>query len=132
MLADPYVKVNMMQQDQRLLKWKTTVKKNTLMAVFYESTRFDVSAVDFRRIHFDILIMDHDRVRRNSTLGVVRLGYDVGHLSGEKQWQQALNNPNQTFSTWHCIRPIEKGKFHSPTRRRSKSPASCISVGYQI
>ena len=132
MLADPYVKVNMMQQDQRLLKWKTAVKKNTLMAVFYESTRFDVSVVDIRRIHFDVLIMDHDRIRRNSILGLVRLGYDVGHTSGEKQWQQALNNPNQMFSTWHCIRPIEKGKLRSPSRSRSKSPASCISVGYQI
>lgn len=122
----------MMQQDQRLLKWKTTVKKSTLMPVFYESTHFDVSMVDFRRIHFDILIMDHDRVGRNSTLGVVKLGYDVEHTSGEKQWQQALTNPNQTFSTWHCIRPVEKGKSRSPTHRQSKSPVSCINVGYQI
>ena len=99
------------------------------MPVFYESTRFNM--VDASNIYFVVLIMDHDRVGRNNTLGVVKLGYSVGHTSGERQWQQAFNNPNQSFSTWHCIRHEEKGKVHSPSRRRSKSP-SCISVGYQI
>ena len=121
----------MMQQDQRLVKWKTTVKRNTLMPVFYESTSIDIGAVDSSNIHFDVLIMDYDRVGRNCILGLVKLGYSVGHASGEKQWQQVLNNPNKTFSTWHCIKPIEKGKLSSPSHRRSKSP-SCISVGYQI
>ena len=100
------------------------------MPVFYESTHFDVSTVDLNSIHFDILIMDHDRVGRNNTLGMVKLGYKVGHRSGEKQWQHALNIPNRAINTWHCIKPVEKGKSHS-SRRRSRSP-SCIKVGTQI
>ena len=106
------------------------MKKNTLMPVFYESTHFDVTAMDLKSIHFDILIMDHDRVGRNNTLGVVKVGYNVGHTSGENQWQHALNIPNQLCSIWHCINPIQRGKSRS-TQRRSKSP-SCINVGTQI
>ena len=128
--ADPYVKVNLMQQNERLIKWKTTVKKNTLTPVFYESTQFNVAAIDLKSIHLDILIMDHDRVGRNSTLGIVKLGYEVDHTSGENQWQYALNNPNRLCSTWHSIHPIQKGKLYS-LQRRSKSP-SCINVGTQI
>ena len=127
-LADPYVKINLMQQEERLIKWKTTVKRNTLTPVFYESTQFNVAGVDLQSIHFEILIMDHDRVGRNSTLGIVKLGCKVDHMSGENQWQYALNNPNQFRSTWHSIQPIQKEK--SPLQR-SKSP-SCINVGTQI
>lgn len=113
-----------MQQEQRLIKWKTTVKKSTLTPVFYESTSFDVSAVNLNSIHFDVLIMDYDRVGRNTNVGVVKLGYRVGHRSGERQWQQALNIPNRRFSAWHCIKPIEKGLVLSPSRRkRHKSPS---------
>ena len=118
-----------MQQDERIIKWKTTVKKNTLTPVFYESTQFNIAAIDLKRVHFDILIMDHDRVGRNSTIGIVRLGYTVDHMSGETQWQHALNNPNHLCSTWHSIHPLQKGK--SSIQRRSKSP-SCINVGTQI
>ena len=128
--ADPYVKVNLMQQDRRLIKWKTSVKKNTLTPIFYESARFDVTRLDLESIYFDILIMDHDRVGRNSILGVVKLGHKVSHTSGEYQWRCALNNPNQLCNTWHCISPIQKGAS-SPSLRRSKSP-SCINVGTQI
>ena len=115
-----------MQEEKRLLKWKTTVKKNTLMPVFYESASFDTTTVDLNDIHFNILVMDHDRVGRNTILGTVNLGYKVGEPSGEKQWEQILNNPNKSLSTWHCIKPIPKGKS---SQRRSKSP-SCVSVGY--
>ena len=118
-----------MQQDQRLVKWKTTIRKNTVTPVFYESTQFDVAAVDLKSIHFDVLIMDHDRVGRNGTLGIVKLGYKVDYASGRNQWQYAVNNPNQLCSAWHSIHTIQKGK--SPVQRRSKSP-SCINVGTQI
>lgn len=127
--ADPYVKVNLMHHNERLIKWKTTVKRNTLTPVFYESTHFNVAAIDLNTVHFDILIMDHDRVGRNSILGVVKLGYKVDHKSGKNQWQYALNNPNQLCSTWHSIHSTQKGK--SSLQRRSKSP-SCINVGTQI
>ena len=113
--ADPYVKVNLMQQDQRLVKWKTTIRKNTVTPVFYESTQFDVAAVDLKSIHFDVLIMDHDRVGRNGTLGIVKLGYKVDYASGRNQWQYAVNNPKSVMQclalyTYHSERKVTCSK----------------------
>ena len=125
-ITDPYVKVNMMLQEQRLLKWKTTIKKNTLMPVFYESASFDTTTVDINNIHFDVIVMDHDRVGRNNVLGSVKLGSKVGLVSGEKQWKQILENPNRSLSTWHCIKPIQKGN----SRQRTPKSSSCVSVGH--
>lgn len=51
-LADPYVKIYLLYNGQRIAKKKTHVKKRTLSPVFNESFAFDIPTVEVCYILF--------------------------------------------------------------------------------
>ena len=55
-------------------KWKTEVKKNTLVPIYNESFQFDVSGLNIRNVSLEIWVMDYDRFSRNDKMGVVYVG----------------------------------------------------------
>lgn len=66
--ADPYVKVYMLYNGQRVGKKKTHVKKRTLSPVYNESFVFDLPSSDpgaLDAVSFEFLLMDWDRVTKN-------------------------------------------------------------------
>lgn len=69
MLADPYVKIWLVQNNKKIEKKKTTVKRVTLNPVFNESFLFIVSADKIRDAALLISAMDYDRVGRNDLIG---------------------------------------------------------------
>lgn len=54
-LADPYVKIYLLFNGQRIAKKKTHVKKRTLSPVFNESFAFDIPAIEVRMREFHSL-----------------------------------------------------------------------------
>jgi len=66
-LADPYVKIYLLYNGQRIAKKKTHVKKRTLMPVFNESFVFDIPAngQSLEGISLEFLLLDWDRVTKN-------------------------------------------------------------------
>jgi len=65
-LADPYVKLALLQGDRRLLKKKTHVKKRTLSPVYNESFIFDLPAgVTLEGLALQVQLLDWDRVTKN-------------------------------------------------------------------
>merc|ERR1719460_1361418 len=70
-LSDPYVKIYLLYNDQRIAKKKTHVKKRTLNPVFNESFVFDLpktqdSSLD--NIQLEFVMLDWDRVTKNEVI----------------------------------------------------------------
>lgn len=65
--SDPYVKIYLVHNGQRVSKKKTHVKKRTLNPVFNESFVFDLpaSATSLDNISLEFLVLDWDRVTKN-------------------------------------------------------------------
>lgn len=78
-LADPYVKIYLQYNGQRIAKKKTHVKKRTLSPVFNESFVFDIPAggEGLENVSLEFLLLDWDRVTKNEvSLGELRRSFD--------------------------------------------------------
>ncbi len=66
-LADPYVKLYLLYDGQRVLKKKTHVKKRNLNPVFNESFIFDLPAAstNLEKVSLSLVLLDWDRVTKN-------------------------------------------------------------------
>ena len=104
--TDPYVKVYLVYQGRRVVKWKSTVKRNTLVAVFNEPFQFDLEKKDINHVGLEIVVMDYDRFTRNDYIGTVLLGANVHHHSGRSHWTDTIGTSQQRIiSRWHSIKP---------------------------
>ena len=103
--TDPYVKVYMIYEKKRVNKWKTEVKKNTLVPIYNESFQFDVSGMDIRSVSLEIWIMDYDWFSRNDKMGVVYVGANSPQEVGRSHWLEILNSPEHQTSHWHTVIP---------------------------
>jgi len=103
-LADPYVKLYLMYDGQRLVKKKTHVKKRTLNPVFNESFVFDLPPAasvgsNLEKVSLQIQLLDWDRVTKNEVIG--RL--EIGSGSGMEHWNEVLNCPRRQIAEWHKL-----------------------------
>ena len=66
-LSDPYVKIYLLYNDQRIAKKKTHVKKRTLNPVFNESFVFELPHLEegLKNISLEFMLLDWDRVTKN-------------------------------------------------------------------
>ncbi|XP_026672586.1 synaptotagmin-4-like [Ceratina calcarata] len=66
-LADPYVKIYLLYNNQRIAKKKTRMRKRTLSPVFNESFNFDIpnDADGLNNVSLEFMLIDWDRVTRN-------------------------------------------------------------------
>ena len=103
--TDPYVKVYLVYQGKRVSKWKSSVKKNTLVATFNEPFQFDLEKKDINHVELEVVVMDYDRFSRNDLIGTVLLGANVNHQSGQSHWTDMVATPQQRISRWHSIKP---------------------------
>jgi len=69
-LADPYVKIYLLYNQQRIAKKKTHVKKRTLSPVFNESFVFDIpnGADGLNNVSLEFMLLDWDRVTKNEVI----------------------------------------------------------------
>ena len=69
-LTDPYVKIYLLYNDQRIAKKKTHVKKRTLNPVFNESFVFELPHLEegLKNISLEFMLLDWDRVTKNEVL----------------------------------------------------------------
>jgi len=107
---DPYVKVYMLLNGQRVAKHKTHVKKRCTEAVFNESFAFDLpafvggaatrarsAAEVLEAVSFEVQILNHDGVTRNELVGQCSIGVDSKH------WRAVKEQSGQLVAEWHKV-----------------------------
>ncbi|ODM97371.1 Synaptotagmin-11 [Orchesella cincta] len=108
-LADPYVKLYLLYDGQRIAKKKTHIKKRTLNPVFNESFVFDLppaasqsSTLD--KVALQVLVLDWDRVTKNEVIGRLELGNGANTPTAAHHWTEVLNCPRRQIAEWHKLR----------------------------
>ena len=94
-----------MYEGKRKAKWKTTIKRNTLLPIFNEAFAFDISRINIRDITLEIAIMNYDQFSRNNVMGNVCIGENVEQASGRAHWAQMMSSARTPVSQWHPIMP---------------------------
>ncbi|XP_023723886.1 synaptotagmin-4 isoform X1 [Cryptotermes secundus] len=105
-LADPYVKMYLLYNSQRIAKKKTHVKKRTLNPVFNESFVFDipVGTEGLDNVSLEFLLLDWDRVTKNEVIGRLELGAAKSTGSALHHWNEVCNSPRRQIAEWHKLR----------------------------
>ncbi|RXG71593.1 Synaptotagmin-11 [Armadillidium vulgare] len=105
-LSDPYVKIYLLFNGQRIAKKKTHVKKRTLNPVFNESFVFDLpaGAKDLSSISLEFLLLDWDRVTKNEVIGRLELGGPKAIGTALHHWEEVVSSPRRQIAEWHKLR----------------------------
>ncbi|KAL0270726.1 UNVERIFIED_CONTAM: hypothetical protein PYX00_008032 [Menopon gallinae] len=105
-LADPYVKMYLLYNNQRIAKKKTHVKKRTLNPVFNESFVFEIPAGTDRldKVSLEFLLLDWDRVTKNEVIGRLELGGDKNVGAALHHWNEVCNSPRRQIAEWHKLK----------------------------
>ena len=104
-VTDPYVKVYILHKGKKHDKWKSTVKRNTLLPIFNEPFQFEISNLNVLDLSLEIVVMDYDRFSSDDVVGQVLVGPNAKEEMGRTHWEELISNPNQPISRWHAIYP---------------------------
>ncbi|KAL0128010.1 hypothetical protein PUN28_003331 [Cardiocondyla obscurior] len=105
-LADPYVKIYLLYNQQRIAKKKTHVKKRTLSPVFNESFVFDIpnGADGLNNVSLEFMLLDWDRVTKNEVIGRLEFGGPKCQGSAVNHWKEVCSSPRRQIADWHKLR----------------------------
>ncbi|RWS17221.1 Synaptotagmin-4-like protein [Dinothrombium tinctorium] len=102
-LCDPYVKIYLMYNNQRIAKKKTHVKKRTTNPVFNESFIFDVPYNEgLDNLSLEFLLLDYDRVTKNEVIGKLEIGPKATGTA-LKHWKDVASSPRRQIAEWHKL-----------------------------
>ncbi|CAJ0581644.1 unnamed protein product, partial [Mesorhabditis spiculigera] len=104
--SDPYVKLWLVQQGNKMEKRRTAVKSQTLMPIFNESFAFPVPNKDMLTADVNLVatVMDYDLIGANDEIGHAILG-PLGSELGAQHWKQMLDHPETPVAHWHKLNP---------------------------
>lgn len=102
-LCDPYTKIYLLYNGQRIAKKKTHVKKRTLNPVFNESFLFDVPNEGLENISLELMVLDWDRVTTNEIIGRLEIGAKTTG-NALRHWNEVCNSPRRQIAEWHRLK----------------------------
>lgn len=103
-IIDPFVKIYLLYNGQRIAKKKTHVKKHTTDPVFNESFVFDVPSSDsLDSLSLEFMVLDYDRETKNEIIGKLEIGSKSGPTA-VRHWQEVSASPRRQIAEWHNLR----------------------------
>ena len=102
-VADPYVKVWLLQDGKKVEKRKTSTQQKTLNPVFNEMFMFRFPYERVRNTSLVVSVMDHDTMGRNELIGQVVLSSKSGPTE-VKHWNEMFAKTRQPTERWHVLR----------------------------
>ncbi|CAG2114902.1 unnamed protein product [Medioppia subpectinata] len=103
-LCDPYVKIYLVHNNQKIIKKRTHVKKRTTSPVFNESFVFDIPYNEgLENVSIEFQVLDYDRVTKNEVIGKLELGPKTDS-STKKHWQDVISSPRRQIAEWHKLK----------------------------
>ena len=102
--TDPYVKIYLLYNDQRIAKKKTHVKKRTLNPVFNESFVFELPHLEegLKNISLEFMLLDWDRVTKNEVRCWQKIPILIQHSSPGVPTFRFQNNPQKEDHNITC------------------------------
>lgn len=111
--ADPSVKVYLIYEGKRQQKWKSAVKKHTLIPVFNEIFQFKVHNMELSDLSLEIFMMEHDSFSKSEVVGVVQVGLNADDKVGRLHWDEVITSAGKPVSRWHSIKPLAQDDYGS-------------------
>nr|XP_040571601.1 synaptotagmin 1-like isoform X2 [Lepeophtheirus salmonis] len=118
-LSDPYVKIALMQNDKRIRKKKTSIKKCTLNPYYNESFSFEVPFEHIQKVQLWVTVVDYDRVGASEPIGKVVLGCEAKGAE-LRHWSDMMATPRRPVAQWHTLKAIEGRGFLSLVHQQIK------------
>ncbi|KAK6018929.1 C2 domain protein [Ostertagia ostertagi] len=100
--SDPYCKVSLTPVTSKAHRQRTSIKKRTLNPEFNETITFIVPFKDLPKKTLQIGVYDHDLGKHDDYIGGIVLSTAAKDERG-KQWSSCIENPGQTFESWHQL-----------------------------
>ncbi|KAM7536945.1 hypothetical protein Aperf_G00000077186 [Anoplocephala perfoliata] len=101
--GNPYVKLYFMENDKRIAKRKTHVKRRTSNPVFNEAFALDIPPnTKLENIRLDFRMVNWERDSPSKVVGHVILG-SSGNDRARQHWKTAIENPRKQVAEWHNI-----------------------------
>jgi len=107
---DPYVKVYLLYQCQRIEKKKTQIIFKDLNPVYEESLTFSVTRDKIKDSGIHVVVNDYDKWGANELIGELVLSSRSG-TQEIKHWNETVYRPNQTVSEWHALKKLKESRY---------------------
>ncbi|UYV63894.1 SYT11 [Cordylochernes scorpioides] len=102
--CDPYIKIYLLYNGQRIAKKKTHVKTDTTNPVYNESFVFEVPYNEgLENISLEFVAIDWDRVMKNEVIGRLELSNKAAG-GALRHWKEVQTWPRRQIAEWHKLR----------------------------
>ena len=117
--SDPYVKIFLYYRGNKIYKWKSSIKKGTLVPVYNEKFEFSIMDMDVHCVSLYVVVADHDIMGTNDVIGMIDIGEGSIHPTGQLQWTEMISAPHTPISFWHIIPKPAKTTLKRLTKRKA-------------
>ncbi|XP_028406890.1 synaptotagmin-1-like [Dendronephthya gigantea] len=106
--TDAFVKINVMQDLNRIFKRKTKVQHHEWNPEFDEGFDFELTRDQMQSTSITMKVIHRGKLR-DHLIGVVLVGFNVDPTeTGYQHWNMMMDKPNLSIEQWHKIYPVLK------------------------